>query len=244
MFRRIFASGLLAGLLAGLFVAVLQQATTVPLIQFAETFEQGGEADTAAHAHDHGEKPHDHGDSHDHAGNGHDHGEGWMPEDGIERIFYTALSSVVIGCGWALMLVALVAISGRRLDARSGILWGAAGFVATALAPAVGLPPELPGSMAAEVDARILWWIGTVVASAIALWLMVFTPGRIATAAGIVLLALPHIIGAPQPDHFGGPVPPELSAQFVAVSLALAAVFWTVLGWLAGMFWTRFGQEA
>ena len=243
MFRRIFGSGLLAGLLAGLFVALLQQATTVPLIQFAETFEQAGAAAPESSTNGDG-RAHDHGTAHDHGAGGHDHGDGWMPEDGAERIFFTALSSVVIGVGWALMLVALVAVSGHRLDARSGILWGAAGFVATALAPAVGLPPELPGSMAAGVDARILWWAGTVAASAVALWLMVLTPGRLATVAGVSLLALPHIIGAPQPDHFGGPVPPELSAQFVAISLALAAVFWTVLGWLAGMFWTRFAEEA
>ena len=52
--------------------------------------------------------------------------------------------TVLIGLGYAFVLVALIAFSGRRMTARQGVLWGAAGFVATGLAPGLGLPPESP----------------------------------------------------------------------------------------------------
>ena len=41
-------------------------------------------------------------------------------------------------------------------------------------------------------------------------------------------------------EKLGGPVPPELSAQFVAASLVTTAVFWTILGWLSGTLYRRF----
>ena len=42
MLTRILATGLMAGVLAGLFVSGLQHATTVPLILKAETYEKSG----------------------------------------------------------------------------------------------------------------------------------------------------------------------------------------------------------
>ncbi|ANK82271.1 MAG: hypothetical protein TEF_16840 [Rhizobiales bacterium NRL2] len=226
MFYRIFASALVAGVLAGLFVSVLQQFTTVPIIVQAESYESAPAAGDS-HAHGPGEEE------------AHDHGGGWAPADGGERIFYTALSSVLIAAGWGLLLVALIALSGRRIDGKTGVLWGAAGFVATALAPGAGLPPELPGTMAAEVTARQVWWVATLVATGAALWLLVLARATIWKGAGVLLLIVPHAVGAPQPDHFGGAVPPELAAHFVATSLAVSAAFWVLLGWLAGAMWDK-----
>jgi len=60
---------------------------------------------------------------------------------------------------------------------------------------------------------------------------------------GIVAIALPHLIGAPQPESIGGNVPPELAAHFVAASLVTAAIFWCATGWLAGTFWERFSSR-
>ena len=51
MLTRILATGLMAGVLAGLFVSGLQHATTVPLILKAETYEKSG----AKPAHQHGQ---------------------------------------------------------------------------------------------------------------------------------------------------------------------------------------------
>jgi predicted cobalt transporter CbtA len=70
--------------------------------------------------------------------------------------------------------------------------------------------------------------------------MLVFRSGVLWIAAGIVLMAAPHLIGAPQPDRIGGAVPPELAGHFAAASLVTAAIFWCVLGWLSGTFWRRF----
>ncbi len=230
MFKRIFACALIAGVLAGLVAAVLQQAVTVPLVVAAEAYEAGGAA--AAH-----------GEGHDHGA--HDHGDGWMPQDGVERIFYTSLMTVLIGLGYAFVLVALIAFSGRRMTARQGVLWGAAGFVATGLAPGLGLPPELPGMLAAEVQARQIWWLLTVVLTGLGLWLIFLSDRQVLIGVGIIALIVPHVIGAPHPHHGGGSgVPPELAAQFVTASLAMAAVFWCVLGAIAGNVWRRMDHAA
>lgn len=163
-----------------------------------------------------------------------------MPQDGVERIFYTSLMTVLIGLGYAFVLVALIAFSGRQMTARQGVLWGAAGFVTTALAPGLGLPPELPGMLAAEVQARQIWWFLTVVLTGLGLWLIFLSGRQVLMGVGIIALIIPHVIGAPHPHHGGGSgVSPELAAQFATASLAMAAVFWCVLGAIAGSIWHR-----
>jgi len=62
---------------------------------------------------------------------------------------------------------------------------------------------------------------------------LIFGKSPIFKAAGVAILALPHLIGAPQPP-LGGVVPTELNAQFAAASLATMAIFWVVLGGLRG----------
>ena len=51
--------------------------------------------------------------------------------------------------------------------------------------------------------------------------------------AGVLLLVLPHVVGAPGGEGHGA-VPGEMAAAFVAGSLAASAVFWVVLGGVSG----------
>lgn len=251
MFRRIFLSAIAAGLLAGLVTSVMQEFTTTPLILAAERYETGDVGRQAAvqsgapqvilahaipEAHSH---LFVHGD-----GDGHEHGVGaqtpWEPANGLERTFYTSLANVITGIGFALILVAGFALRGDEMDGRRGVLWGIAGFAAFSLLPSLGLPPEVPGSFAAELTARQGWWLFAAVASAAGIWLAVFGRATWLQVAGLVVLALPHLVGAPQPEAFGGSAPPELAGHFVAASLVTAAVFWVALGWLSGSFYRRF----
>ena len=66
--------------------------------------------------------------------------------------------------------------------------WGLAGFAAFTLAPNLGLPPELPAMPAADLLARQAWWIGTVVATAAGLALIVFGRSPWFAVLGIALL--------------------------------------------------------
>jgi cobalt transporter subunit CbtA len=238
MIRKVLASALVSGLLAGVLVTILQEFTTTPLILHAEEFEGGGDehafldnvyqGGTFVLVHDE-----------------EDHGGGWAPENGVERVFYTFLANLVAGVDFALLLVAGFVLQGKPVDARRGVMWGIAGFAAFTIAPALGLPPEVPGSLAAELGARQIWWLSTAVASGAGLWCLVLGGRHWLRALGVVLIVLPHVIGAPRPEEIGGPVPPELAGQFVAASLVTAFVFWAALGWLAGRCYQGFvGQPA
>ncbi len=220
MLRAIISTGLLAGLIAGLFVTFAQLVRVTPLILEAETYEVAAAV----------------------SGDGHTH-EAWSPVDGIERTLFTALANVIGGIGFALLLVAIFAFRGTSMDFRSGINWGLAGFAAFTLAPALGLPPELPGTDTADLLARQTWWLGTVVATGTGLALALLQRQRWVQISGIVLITIPHLIGAPHPPTSMSTVPAELATQFAVASLFTAALFWIVLGGLCGHFYARFVER-
>lgn len=203
--RRLLLTGIGAGLLAALAVSLVQALTTTPLILEAERYELGA----AAGQGDHSPAPVE-------------------VEAGFFRVAGTVGANLVAGAGFGLLLVAAFTLRGESPDPRRGILWGLSGFVAFALAPSLGLPPELPGSMSAALPARQLWWLATVVVTAIGLWTAAF--GSRSAWLALMLLPLPHLVGAPQSATLGGVVPPELAAHFVAASLVTAAIFWATLG--------------
>jgi len=163
------------------------------------------------------------------------------PEETSEaaRAALSVLATVLTGAGFGLLLVGAIALSGREPDAREGMLWGVAGFAAFTLAPALGLPPALPGAAEADLAARQVWWLAAAGACAGGLALIVFGRNAWLAAAGIVLIALPHVAGAPAPEG-ASTVPADLAARFVAASLATGAVFWAVLGFLSGTLYARF----
>jgi cobalt transporter subunit CbtA len=228
-FRNIVVVAALAGAIAGLGMTVAQQLTTVPLILKAEVYEQSA---TPAHEHDDAAAAqpgaHEHGD------------EGWSPADGIERTLFSALANIVTGIGFALLLVAVSELFGGIRNWRQGLFWGLAGFAVFTLAPGLGLPPELPAMPAAELSGRQLWWVATALSTAIALGLLVYGRSAVAAIAAIVLLVMPHLIGAPQPVSYESPIPEGLHHSFVVAVVLTTLVFWVLLGGLAGLFRDRF----
>lgn len=233
MLTRLMTAGLLAGVLSGLAVAALQHVTTTPLILKAEVYERAAHAASSANAvsparghtaaGSSGELPSEDGE--------------WAPADGLERTALTALATVGVGVGFALMLAAAMTGSGAPITPRSGAAWGLAAFAATGLAPGLGLPPELPGSAAADLAARQTWWFAAAAATAGGLWLFFRASGWLRPALGFALLAAPHLAGAPQPHEFSSTAPAELAARFVSASLAVHAVLWTLIGATLGLFW-------
>lgn len=218
--RTLLVTALVAGFLAGIAVFAVQMVSAIPLIEAAEVFEEAApdQPNAAGHAHDHA---------------------AWEPEPGFERHAYTALADVIAGTGFALVLVGLLALRGRATDWRQGLAWGGAGFLVFALAPALGLPPELPGAPAAELGLRQLWWLATVACTAGGLALLAFAKQNGAKAAGVAVLLIPHLIGAPHPAEMESALPPALVTQFIAASLISSAVFWAVLGAASGWLYGR-----
>lgn len=219
MIGRVFFAALLAGLIAGVFHTGIQKIAVVPMILEAETYEASGP---------------DHGPGGE---------EAWAPTDGMERTFYSALANVLTAVGFALLLTAAYALRGG-IDWRRGALWGLAGFAAFNLAPALGLPPELPGAAAAPLAERQIWWLLTALSTAGGLAVIAFAPRHLTKSFGVVLIAVPHIVGAPQPEEHGGLAPADLEQAYIYASLITNAAFWIVLGVLTGHFHDRFGRKA
>jgi cobalt transporter subunit CbtA len=253
--NRVFLVALHAGLAAGLLVAVFQHFTATPLILKAEVYEVASSASTPAKGdaaslaprlilvHSHGERG---ASPPAHAGPAQrvPAGTEWAPEDGLERTAYTSFATIVTAVGFALLLLAGMIAAGDQIEPRRALGWGAAAFVTTGLAPAIGLPPELPGTAAGDLGARQLWWILTAIATGAALWLLLRTSGWRAKLAGVVLLVAPHVIGAPTVETFTSTVPAELAAKFAAISLAIQAMLWLTCAYFAALFWSRSSREA
>jgi len=251
MLKNLILSAAAAGVAAGLFTAVVQHVTTTPIIIEAEKYEGG-----APHDHGAGTPAHDHGATADANAPAMStpaeepstavaavEEEEWAPADGIQRTLYTSLATTVIGIGFGMALLGAMALVGVGINARTGLAFGVAGFVAVALAPSLGLPPEIPGSGAAELGARQAWWFFAVAAAAIGIGGLLLTKNVWLQIGGVVLIALPHIVGAPHPHEYVSTAPAELAGHFAATSLAVTAIFWAVLGYASGAFYERFSRS-
>lgn len=236
-FNRIIASAAAAGILAGLLLTGVQQVQVAPIILQAEVFESAApKALEVAPTHSHADAtPHEHAE-----GGAHEHG-GWQPDDGFERTFYTAVANISAGVGYALLLAAAISLYGRTSNWRAGLLWGAAGYTAFFVAPSIGLPPELPGTVAAPLLARQLWWTATVAATAGGLALLVFAKNWPLKIGGALMLLVPHLVGSPQPAVHSSTAPAELARSFLYATLLANAAFWLAMGALAGYFYKKFG---
>jgi len=245
MIIRLVSAALVAGFLAAVVASGLQFALTSPLIIAAERYETQAST-TAPHfaslvvrvhgGHDHGTK--------DPAVNGGEVAPEWQPGPGLPRMAFTALATLVGGVGYALLLGAVLLACGREPTPETGLRFAIAGFLAVALAPALGLPPELPGMEAAPLAERQFWWVMTAAATAMGLYLIALRRSSIAIAGGLVLLVAPHLAGAPETSHAASALPAGYAAQFAARSLGIAFVFWAVIGLAYGWAWTLFGRKA
>ncbi len=232
-FRQIIFSALLISLLTGLLDSGVQMLNVSGIIYQAESYEV---AEIAA------EPNHTPAD------------EAWGPEDGAERILYTFFANVLSAVGFAAILLALmnqVQSQGMaKLSSGKGILWGVAGFIALFVAPALGLSPEIPGTQAAAVESRQIWWLLTVLSTIAGLAVLAFAPLQY-KVLGLICLVTPHLIGAP---HISGPefIHPDLLAvetltqlhqQFITATSISNFIFWLVLGISCGYVVKRFDSK-
>lgn len=173
--------------------------------------------------------------------------EEWGPEDGRERTGFTVMSNLIICLAYSLIVTSGYTIQGTNLSLREGLQWGLAGWFTFQLGPALGLSPELPGMLAADLDGRQAWWWACVVSTGVGLAVLRLslqprslvasrTSARVAGGVlGALLVLLPHIIGAPHPDiGLEQNVPAELAAGFAVTSLVTVLVSWLLIGGLSG----------
>lgn len=245
MTKRMIASALFAGVAAGLIAVLLHFAFVQKYILLGEQYESGALTHFTS-----GSSTHDHGAAQPapeaepmaeptaEAGHAHHHepaASDW------QRNGLTALFMLIIYTSYGLLMTAGFAFAdslGRKIGPSEGMFWGIAGFAAFQLAPAMGLAPELPGTIAADLGARQIWWWSTVFGTGAGIALLAYGRKTWMFVLAGALLALPHVIGAPEIEGFFGTAPPEVAAAFAARVLGTALVVWTCLGWLAGHFWS------
>lgn len=226
--------GVTAGFFAGIFAALLHFALLQPLILAAERYESGeivhfSGTDVAPA---------------EHSGGAAATAGMQLPDapSALQRNGLTGLFTALVYAGYGLILVAgftVAGATGRGILPRQGLMWGLAGFAAFQLAPAMGLPPELPGAAAPDLAARQIWWWATVVATASGLALMTTRRTLPILALAAAVIAAPHVIGAPQAQGFAGSAPPELASVFTARVLGTGMLAWSALGVLAALLWSR-----
>ena len=214
MIRALILSAAAAGVAGGFVAAAYQAVVVTPLILEAEIFEHAGET-----------------------------ADGAAVGAALGRHLLTSLATIVLATGGALILLGMMVFDGGRITAKRALPWGAGAFVALALAPAVGLPPELPGMPAADLVERQTWWLATVVATAFGLWTIFCRGGPASIVLGVLVIVLPHVVGAPQPVNHDSAVPAGLAAQFVANSLAGSLILWIVVSSVVGAVFDRLGPS-
>ena len=228
--KRIFFAAALAGALAGLLLTLVQQLQVSQLILKAEVYEDAAAAVAAPLA------------DHSHAAAGHEPHEhaAWQPANGAERTVFTALANISLAVGFGLLLGAVIVLRGQVGGWRAGLLWGLGGYLVFFVAPSLGLPPEVPGTEAAPLGERQLWWLMAVVMTASGLFLLTFVKNWQARLLGVVFLGVPHLVGAPQLLLHSSTAPIELAHAFIYATAMANAVFWLALGGLMGFFYEKF----
>jgi len=249
MFRNIIFASCLVGLIAGVVITGLQLALTVPVILEAETYEGGG------HAHDEGATASEEATSQSATTEStgffsglyqriytFQHAESdWEPEEGLQRSGATLIANVLIAMAFSMLLIAAISL---RPDARwtEGLLWGLAGYASFYALPALGLPPEIPGTFAADLVPRQGWWLLTVVCSGIGLAMIALQRQWAWKIVGALLVVAPHLIGAPHPEVHGGTAPAELADAFIWRTAIVNLVSWLLIGGLGAWMFDRLAR--
>jgi len=160
--RETVLAAALAGIAASLLLTLLQFVWVTPLILRGETYED--RAEVLEHSHE------------TTAGAEHHHDENaWKPQNGLERSLVTVGANALVGIGYALILIAVYLFWRAPKSPGWGAIFGLAGFVVFFVAPALGLPPDLPGTAAAELSVRQQWWVMTALATGLGLLLFFFS---------------------------------------------------------------------
>ncbi len=223
-FRQIFLVASLTAIIASIGFSLYQFYFVNPLIFAAELYELAEPADINAISQI----------------------EEWSPDDGVERSFYTLLANFLMSLAYSLLIASAMVFCGSSSTIK-GFAWGMAAYLSFFVAPGLGLSPEIPGMQAADLAERQNWWFLCVVLTAIGLAVLAFSP-RYYKGAGVILIILPHLIGAPGAELHGFSHPDpmaiaqltELWQQFILHSSIANALLWLIIGTTTGFLCHKF----
>ena len=222
MFKNIFVSAVVCGAIAGVLATAMQMLLVTPLLMEAELFETGQSTHFIIDGSP--ESPMKHVNI-------------W--EDPYRHLM-TLFFNLVTFTGFGFILIAAMAFFQKRgfsLSKAEGIVAGVSGFIVFQLAPSVGLPPELPGTISVAVGLKQAWWIITILSTTVGILLLFLGKYKVVSGAGIIFIIIPHLIGHPKLETYFGVAPPELAAEFASRALAVSLVTWIILGVISSQFW-------
>ncbi|MFV2060889.1 MAG: CbtA family protein [Gammaproteobacteria bacterium] len=225
MLRKLLLPGFISGIIAGILLSLMQHYNVIPLILEAETYE----VQANQHSHTTATPEHDANQAQPE----------WAPKDGSERTLFTFMTNILLGIGFSLLLISLMTAT-HFSGWQSGLLWGLAGFSVFYLAPGLGLPPELPGAVQANLEQRQLWWTATVVSTAVGLGLLFLNPAVTFRLLGALFIIAPHFFTSNIAMEATSPVPEELIRSFIIATSFSNLVFWLVIGLFNGLLKSHF----
>ena len=158
------STALLAGFLAGPCLFVIQRTLTVPLIRSAETYEKAGSPESQS--------------------------DTFAMEP--LRSISTLLGDLFVAVGFGLIVTGIYTVRGSG-GWEFGLLVGLAGFVTFHLAPAVVVPPAVPGMEVASLPLRQTAWLVAVASAVIGIILFFYLSG-LARLSGLLFFVLPGVV--------------------------------------------------
>lgn len=238
MLRKLLIPGIISGVIAGAVLSLVQLFYVIPLILDAETYE----VQSSQHSH----APTSNNESHQHSDetstSSVEIAPEWAPEDGNERSLFTLMTNILLGLGFSLLVISLMTATGHN-GWQSGLFWGLAGFCVFYLAPSLGLPPELPGSIQATLENRQLWWTATVISTALGLGLLFLNPAATFKILGVLFIIAPHFFIGTVSIEATSPVPKDLEHSFIIATSFANILFWAILGLLNGVLKSRYSKS-
>lgn len=192
---------------------MLQSISVIPLIHQAELYENVAEGQASLH-------------------NGHMQEAGspeWQPAEGAERLVFTWLANACIAAGFALMMTGVMAIRPPKTSAQS-LIYGLCGYYVFFVAPALLLPPELPGAESSDLGVRQASWLITVILSCSGMALLVSARFWWVRVLALLVLSAPFMWLDAHPSMYSSAVPHPLIAQFAWMTGVTNLVFWLFLG--------------
>ena len=219
-FRNLVLSAFSIAVVAGLLLSLYQYFFITPIILASEVYEVSEPANHAV--------------------------EAWSPEDGTERSSFNFIANFLVCFAYGLLLMSAMATR-TAINLQQGIFWGGAAYLSLFVMPALGLPPEIPGMEAAALEGRQTWWLFTVIFTALGLWSIAFQK-LLLKGLGALMLVIPHLIGAPQPESHGFANPDsqaqmalnDLWQQFILQTSLANGLLWLIIGILSAFLTAKF----
>ncbi len=145
-------------------------------------------------------------------------------------LFTRLIPPLLTGAGFAIVMLGVSLLTNIPITKQNGLMWGICGFIAMALAPAIGLPPQLPGMPAIDLHTRQIWWVLTILATSAAIYLWIKAKDLWWRATAIIIAVAPQFFAPVNTAKTEGNLPASLAAEFVSTSLGANFVMWLAIG--------------